>query len=120
MSIVHTTNNGHIIVCGDSRGTGQFSYAQPGGNWCISGLTADQCTDLSAALLAEANRQRREDAARFEKCEGCNGHGLVGNILDTDTCQFCHGSGNERREAADNVRLRDIHDALKLDNGEVV
>lgn len=81
MGIIHTAANGHVTVCNDSRGTSQFAYTSQNGGWSIFGLTADQCTDLSAALLAEANRQRRE--------------------------------------AADNVRLRDIHEALKLDNGAV-
>lgn len=27
------------------------------------------------------------------ECEGCGGHGLVGNILDTQQCPFCEGSG---------------------------
>lgn len=30
-----------------------------------------------------------------EECEGCGGHGLVGNILDTNTCRFCNGSGEQ-------------------------
>jgi DnaJ-class molecular chaperone len=29
------------------------------------------------------------------KCRGCNGHGLLGNILDTSTCHFCDGTGIE-------------------------
>ena len=29
-------------------------------------------------------------------CTGCNGHGLVGNILDTDQCPFCFGTGEEQ------------------------
>lgn len=82
MGIIHTAANGHVTVCIDSRGTSQFSYTSPDGGWSISGLDAKQCTDLSAALLAEANRQRRE--------------------------------------AADNVRMRDIHDALRADERGVV
>lgn len=32
------------------------------------------------------------------KCEGCNGEGLVGNILNTDTCPFCKGTGERSKE----------------------
>lgn len=28
-----------------------------------------------------------------ELCDGCGGHGLVGNILDTAECPFCNGTG---------------------------
>lgn len=30
-----------------------------------------------------------------ETCKGCNGNGMVGNILDTVVCPFCKGSGVE-------------------------
>lgn len=82
MPVIHTIANGHVTVCNDSRGTSQFSYTSPGGGWSIIGLDAQQCSDLSAALLSEANRQRRE--------------------------------------AEDNARLRDIHDALRADERGVV
>lgn len=32
-------------------------------------------------------------------CEGCNGHGMVGNIINSDVCPFCQGSG---KTTADN------------------
>jgi len=35
------------------------------------------------------------------KCQGCNGHGLVGNILDTDTCPFCKGTGTTSGEVGE-------------------
>lgn len=28
-------------------------------------------------------------------CKGCNGHGMVGNVIDSDICPFCKGSGIE-------------------------
>ena len=26
-------------------------------------------------------------------CQGCNGYGMVGNILHSETCPFCQGTG---------------------------
>ncbi|EHU2311181.1 hypothetical protein [Acinetobacter baumannii] len=34
--------------------------------------------------------------SEFKECTACNGRGEVGNILDSDTCHYCKGSGVER------------------------
>lgn len=33
-----------------------------------------------------------------DKCEGCNGRGLVGNIHQTDECPFCSGTGTHHEK----------------------
>lgn len=58
----------------------------------IDGLTGPQLL-LFAEDLREMleTKTAQQDA---QACVGCNGIGVVGNILDTVTCPFCDGSGN--------------------------
>lgn len=34
-----------------------------------------------------------EKEKRYTECEWCNGRGELGNILETVTCEHCHGEG---------------------------
>lgn len=77
MSPIQLQGGAKLIVCGSYTNRTMLSYQHGFVDFTIAALNADQCTELSSALLAEANRQRRE--------------------------------------AAENVRLRDIHEALRAD-----
>jgi DnaJ-class molecular chaperone len=43
----------------------------------------------------EAQKHEASEESEAQDCDACNGQGLVGNILDTDTCPFCDGSGKD-------------------------
>jgi hypothetical protein len=49
-------------------------------------------------LWALGYRKQRAEPQKPATCEGCNGQGMVGNILDTVECPFCHGSGEQGAE----------------------
>lgn len=40
------------------------------------------------------------------KCEGCNGHGMVGNILEQDHCSFCFGTGQAQMAKEQYAKVR--------------
>lgn len=80
---------------------------------CIRAMKSE-IADLRAALQAQQGDapadcrkycQREADEAAKPKCKGCDGHGMVGNILDSDTCPFCKGSGAEDDDALDAARF---------------
>lgn len=40
------------------------------------------------------------------KCTGCNGYGMVGNILEQDHCPFCFGTGEEQMNKEQFVKVK--------------
>jgi len=74
--------------------------AQPKPTWeCLAG-GLKKLTDAQYAAQPQAIKRHYSvirEPARTEKaaCCGCNGYGVVGNILHTETCPFCEGTGAE-------------------------
>ena len=56
--------------------------------------------DAKNARIAELEDQLAAAPQAVQKCEGCNGHGLVGGLLpgdggyESEECPFCKGSGD--------------------------
>ena len=43
--------------------------------------------------IMEAQAAADQEQGEPVTCDGCNGNGVVGNILDTAECPFCQGTG---------------------------
>lgn len=69
---------------------------------------------VCAALIALAQQSNEQDT-----CKGCNGNGVVGNILDTVPCPFCKCSGIESQQSNEQVEEPSAYQNIDLPN-EVV
>lgn len=64
------------------------------------GTKVQMSSEAWQRILDAVNADHLRDATKMvpaqqvKKCPGCNGHGAVGNILDTVECPFYKGSGN--------------------------
>jgi hypothetical protein len=95
----HPTGEGGWVLDGDFVDgvieSAKFIWADENGSYSLE--------EAEAILLVAETRFRElyvTNPSRLEKCRGCNGHGMVGNILDSDTCPFCKGTGTDDSEIA--------------------
>jgi hypothetical protein len=78
------------------NGFGSGGHYDKSGKWiktkhCFASC-GSQCDCTPPNGIYQKN-VKAEATERIDKCSGCNGNGMVGNILNTDYCPFCKGSG---------------------------
>lgn len=73
-----------------------------GSGWSCA-VASDKLREVVNEVLAAAPTTATSSNASAAKCEGCNGQGMVGNILDSDTCPFCKGSGEQASAPAGSI-----------------